>query len=481
MKARTKTCQLPTLFIFKSSAGIEKDGRMCYNKRKKYKTDGKEIFMDSLGDVWKNVMALVSEHLSQTAMMTWFSNCKPVEMDDCRFVIHVENNFKREVIEERFTVYIKNALKEIFAEDFDLMILAGDEINEYVKTEREVNSLPETAGYTFDRFIVGNSNKFAHAAAMAVAEKPGQAYNPLFIYGNSGLGKTHLLLAIGQYIHHKSPAKRIAYIKGDDFTNQMVRSIREGTAEEFRTKYRYADLFLVDDIQFIAGKQQTQNEFFHTFNNIYEAGHQIVITSDRPPREMSLLDDRLMTRFEGGLMADIQPPDLETRMAITRNKAAQLGLILSDDAVLYIAEKITANIRQLEGVIKRLTAYKDILNEVITIESVQRALADVARDGVIMPKPNEIIRECARYYGIREEELIGQSRAKNPAMARQVAMYLLRSLTNMSLKDIGSCCGDRNHATVLSSIRKIEELVNNSSSGMAATIRDITGNLNSLG
>ena len=203
------------------------------------------------------------------------------------------------------------------------------------------------AGYTFDRFIVGNSNHFAHAAAVAVSQNPGKVYNPLFIYGNSGLGKTHLLLAIGQTIHEKDPSKKIAYIKGDEFTNQMVKSIKDGTAEEFRVKYRNVDLFLVDDIQFIAGKQSTQDEFFHTFNNIYEAGHQIVITSDRPPLEMSLLDDRLRTRFEGGLMADIQPPDLETRMAITRNKAAQLGLLLSDEAVEFIAENITANIRQI--------------------------------------------------------------------------------------------------------------------------------------
>ena len=194
-------------------------------------------------------------------------------------------------------------------------------------------------GYTFDRFIVGKSNEFAHAAAVAVADKPGKNYNPLFIYGNSGLGKTHLLLAIGQAIHEKNPQTKIDYVQGDEFTIQLVKAIKDGTSDEFRNKYRNVDLFLVDDIQFIAGKQQTQEEFFHTFNNIYEAGHQIVITSDRPPLEMSLLDDRLRTRFEGGLMADIQPPDLETRMAITRNKAAQLGLMLSDDAVEYIATK----------------------------------------------------------------------------------------------------------------------------------------------
>lgn len=434
--------------------------------------------MDSLNDLWQEVVKIIAGKVNESTLRTWFSDCEPVEMDDSRFVIHTSNSFKRDVINSRFTELIKDALNCLFSADFDIVVLAGDEINDYVKSEKSDNSLPETAGYTFDRFIVGNSNKFAHAAAMAVAEKPGEAYNPLFIYGNSGLGKTHLLLAIGQYIHERSPGKKIVYIKGDEFTNNMVRSIRDGTAEEFRTKYRNADLFLVDDIQFIAGKQQTQNEFFHTFNNIYEARHQIVITSDRPPMEMSLLDDRLLTRFEGGLMADIQPPDVETRMAITRNKASQLGLVLSDEAVVYIAEKITANIRQLEGVIKKLTAYKEILDEVITIDSVQRAINDVIRDGEYIPKPDEIIRECARYYNIKEDELTGQSRSKNPTMARQVAMYLMRSLTNMSLKDIGASCGDRNHTTVLSSIRKVEDMLKTGPE-MAATIRDITGNINS--
>ena len=333
-------------------------------------------------------------------------------------------------------------------------------------------------GYTFDRFIVGNSNKFAHAAALAVAERPGVTYNPLFIYGNSGLGKTHLLLAIGQEIHEKDPTKKIAYLKGDEFTNQLIRAIKDGTGEEFRTKYRNVDLFLVDDIQFIAGKQQTQNEFFHTFNNIYEAGHQIVITSDRPPLEMSLLDDRLRTRFEGGLMADIQPPDLETRMAIIRNKAAQLGLLLSDEAVEYIAENITANIRQLEGVIKRLTAYKEILDDVITIDSVKRAIKDVIKIGTYIPTPDIIIKETAKYYSLKEEDLRGQNRSKNTAMARQVSMYLIRSLTNLSLKDIGTEYEDRNHATVLASIRKVEDLLKTDSS-MAGIVRDITSNINS--
>lgn len=439
--------------------------------------------MNSLNDIWQEIIKILSTQLTATAIDTWFSDCEPVEIDDCRLVVHTTTDFKRSIIINRFGETIRNALSDLFSCDFDLTVLAGDELGEYQAgklAESEDNALPEMAGYTFDRFIVGNSNKFAHAAAIAVSEKPGQAYNPLFIYGNSGLGKTHLLLAIGQAIHERDATKKLAYIKGDDFTNQMVKSIKDGTVEDFRLKYRNVDLFLVDDIQFIAGKRSTQEEFFHTFNNIYEAGHQIVITSDRPPLEMSLLEDRLRTRFEGGLMADIQPPDLETRMAITRNKAAQLGIILSDDAVSYIAENITANIRQIEGVIKRLTAYKEILDDTITIDSVKRAIKDVIRRGEFIPTPGHIIRETARYYSLTEEDLRGQSRSKNTAMARQISMYLMRSLTNLTLKDIGAEYEARNHATVLSSIRKVEDLLKTDPK-MVATVRDITSNINIAG
>ena len=303
--------------------------------------------MNSLQEIWNEIIKILSRELTPTAMTTWFSDCEPVALEDCRLILHTSSEFKRDIISKRFADTIKAALSDLFSCEFDLLVLAGDELNEYMDKAKEENILPEMAGYTFDRFIVGSSNKFAHAAAVAVADKPGKTYNPLFIYGNSGLGKTHLLLAIGHYIQETDPTKKIAYIKGDEFTIQMVKAIKDGTGEEFRSKYRNVDLFLVDDIQFIAGKRATQDEFFHTFNNIFEAGHQIVITSDRPPMEMSVLDDRLRTRFQGGLMADIQPPDLETRMAITRNKAAQRGLILSNEAVEYIAEKITSNIRQL--------------------------------------------------------------------------------------------------------------------------------------
>ena len=432
--------------------------------------------MNSLNDIWNEIINILSKQLTPTAISTWFSDCKPVEIEDCCLVIHTSTEFKRSIILNRFGDTIKAALSDLFSCDFDLMVLSGDEI--YEPTKKDENALPEMVGYTFDRFIVGNSNKFAHAAAMQVSENPGKRFNPLFIYGNSGLGKTHLLFAIGQSIHEKDGSKKIAYLKGDEFTNQMVAAIREGSTEEFRKKYRNVDLFLVDDIQFIAGKQSTQEEFFHTFNNIYEAGHQIVITSDRPPLEMSLLDDRLRTRFEGGLMASIDPPDLETRMAITRNKAAQLGLLLSDDSVEYISENITSNIRQLEGVIKKLTAYKEILNDVITIDSVKRAIKDIIRTGEVIPTPELIISQTARYYAIKEDEIRGQSRSKTTALARHISMYLIRTLTNKTLEDIGAEYGNRNHATVISSIRKVEDMLKTDPK-MAATIRDITSNINS--
>ncbi len=432
--------------------------------------------MNSVKDIWDRVLEVLSQQLTQTAMDTWFTDCRPVELDDCRLILATSSEFKQDIITSRFGERIKSVLSDLFATDFDLLVVTEEEARE-LPHKKDTDALPaEMASYTFDHFIVGNSNRFAHAAAVAVAENPGKTYNPLFIYGNSGLGKTHLLMAIGNAIHEREPDLEIVYIKGDEFTNQMVKAIKSGAAEEFRTKYRNVDLFLVDDIQFIAGKQATQNEFSHTFNSIYEAGNQIVITSDRPPMEMSLLDDRLRTRFEGGLMADIQPPDLETRMAITRNKASQLGLILSDEAVNYIAENITANIRQIEGVIKKLTAYKDILNEVITIDSVKRAIADVMQNGEDIPKPANIIRETAKYFSLQEEDLRGQSRSKNTAIARQISMYLIRTLTNMSLQDIGREYEGRNHSTVLSSIRKVEDLMKKDPR-MAGIVRDITSNI----
>jgi len=435
--------------------------------------------VNSLNDIWNSVLDVLrtKQALTATSLNTWFSDCTPVELKDNRMVIHTPTDFKRDIIQKRFSASIAEALTDLFSSEMKVVVLAGDELETYLSETRSDDTLPIVAGFTFDNFVVGPSNKYAHAASIAVSENPGTMYNPLFIYGNSGLGKTHLLMAIGQFIHTKEPQKNIVYVKGDDFTNDMVSSIREGTTEDFRKKYRQADLLLMDDIQFIAGKQSTQEEFFHTFNALYEAGKQIVVTSDRPPMEMAKLEDRIRTRLEWGLMADVQPPDLETRMAIIRNKAAQLALPLSDEVVAYIAESVTANVRQIEGVVHKLTAYKNLMEEEITVATVKRAIKDVAREGFNLPTADIIISETARYYGISEEALVGQSKQKTTAMARQVSMYLCRTLISMVLTDIGARHGGRNHATVLASIRKVEDLVKTSPE-TAATIRDITSNIN---
>ena len=436
--------------------------------------------MNSLNDIWNSVLDSLGEGLTATSRSTWFGDCTPVELINNRLVVHTPTDFKRDIIQTRYAPRLEEALQDLFSSEIRLVVLSGDELENYLAETRTDDTLPEVAGFTFDNFVVGPSNKYAHAAAIAVSENMGRVYNPLFIYGNSGLGKTHLLLAIGQSTHSRQPAAKVVYVKADDFTNELVHAIQTGSTEDFRAKYRSADLLLMDDIQFIAGKQQTQEEFFNTFNPLYQANKQIVVTSDRPPLEMNKLEDRIRTRLEWGLMADVQPPDLETRMAITRNKASQLGVILPDDVVAFIGENITSNIRQLEGVVKKLTAYRDLLNDEITIASANRAIKDVIRDGPYVPTADIIIAETARYYGITEDSIRGQSRQKNTAMARQVAMYLCRTLTNMALTDIGHHFEDRNHATVLASIRKIEDMIK-ISPDMAATIRDINSNISARG
>ena len=440
--------------------------------------------MNSINDILNELLRLLSSELTKTAIDTWFRDCIPVELQDYRLVICTKNDFTKSIIETRFSDKIKAALYELFASDFELLILVGEDgLENYNNTksipESNDNFPPEMLALTFDRFIVGNSNRHAFAAAQAVAKHPeGHEYNPLFIYGNSGLGKTHLLFAIGQHIRENYPEKKLIYVKGDDFTNRLVKAIQDRKMEDFRNAFRNVDLLLVDDIQFIAGKIQTQEEFFNTFNSIYEDGHQIVITSDRPPKEMSTLEDRLRSRFEGGVMADIQPADFETRIVITRSKAAQFGLVLSDEAIEYIANNVTANIRQIEGVIKSLTAFKEIIDDVITIDYVKKAIENVTRGGEFIPSPERIISETARYYNITNEDICGQNRSKNTAEARQIAMYLIRTMTNLSLKDIGELFTNRNHTTVLSSIRKIEDGIKADPS-ITSKVRDISSNVNS--
>ena len=394
-------------------------------------------------------------------------------------MLHCSNSFKRTNIQDRFLPNIEAGLKDIFSADISVRLLDDNMLRQYQnKEEQKPTSLMESGEFTFDTFVIGPSNRLACSAARAVADAPGQHYNPLFIYGDSGLGKTHLLYAIAHVIRNNSPNFRILYIKGDEFINDFIESVRSGKAGDFRTKYREADLMLVDDIQFVAGKVETQNEFFHTFNTLYESKKQIVLTSDRPPHEMAQLDDRLRTRFEWGLMADVQPPALETRVAILKNKAAQLGFILSDEIAHYIANKITANVRQLEGTVKKIKAYKDLDGIDINRETVDRAIQDMSRSSEFIITPEGIIREVCRYFRIEEEQIKGQSRSRDCLNARQIAMYLIRRMTSLSLDDTGRIFGGRDHSTVYNSVGKVEKKMK-TDSNFSGTVKAIITNINS--
>lgn len=434
--------------------------------------------MNSVSDVWKRVLDILGTSLTSVAITTWFDDCQAIELKDNRLVLYTPSNFKKEIIEGRFLAPIKEALHDIFACDFDVLILGEGELNSFKSAAPRESSHLDSEEYTFERFVVGSSNKFAHAAAMAVAEGQTKNFNPLFIYGESGLGKTHLLYAIRHVVHKNHPDFNIVYVKGDDFTNELITAIQAGRNVEFREKYRNADLFLMDDIQFIAGKTSTQEEFFHTFNTLYEANRQIVFTSDRPPNEIMRLTDRLKSRFESGLLADIQPPDYETRMAIIKNKASQLGLVLSEEVMNYIAENMTSNVRQIEGAVKKIMAYRDLMDDNITVSSVAKAIKDMFKEKTeYIPTPDIIIEETAKYYSLTSDDLKGQRRTRNTALARQISMYLIRLMTNLSLKDIGDIYEGRDHTTVLSSIRRIEDNIKESPE-FAQTIKDITANIN---
>ena len=318
----------------------------------------------------------------------------------------------------------------------------------------------------------------SHAAARKAAENPGLSYNPLFIYGNSGLGKTHLLYSIAHTIHDNHPDYKIIYVKGDSFTNELIAAIREGRNQEFRDKYRGADVFLMDDVQFIAGRDSTQEEMFHTFNTLYELKKQIVFTSDRPPKEMLRLEDRLKTRFEWGLLADIIPPDYETRMAIIKSKAIRMGMELPDYIIQLIAETITANVRQIEGTVNKIMAYQDINGDKVDKNTVIRAVKDIFKEkSDILPTADVIIDEVCKFYNLEPGLLRGQGRSKDISLARQIAMYQIRRMTNLSLKEIGHEF-NRDHSTVLSALNRIEGLVKTDPE-KAEIIKDITTNINS--
>ena len=436
--------------------------------------------MQSVSDIWSMVLTRLREDLSETTIKTWFDETSVVALEGNDLVLHCSNAFKRSNIQDRFLPSIEASLRDIFSSDMTVRLLDDDGLRRYQDKESEKpTSLMESGEFTFETFIVGPSNRLACSAARAVADAPGQHYNPLFIYGDSGLGKTHLLYAIAHVIRGKLPSAKILYIKGDEFINDYIETVRSGRAmNEFRIKYREADLMLVDDIQFVAGKVETQNEFFHTFNALYESKKQIVLTSDRPPQEMAQLDDRLRTRFEWGLMADVQPPVLETRVAILKNKAAQLGFILPDDIAHYIAGKITANVRQLEGTVKKIKAFKDLDGIEITTDAVDRAIQDMSKSSEFIITPDTIIREICRYFRLEEDQIKGQSRSRDSLNARQIAMYLIRRMTSLSLDDNGKVFGGRDHSTVINSINKVERKMK-TDPNYAEMIKSIITNINS--
>ena len=435
--------------------------------------------MNSVADVWANVLQQLKKDLSETTIATWFDELSAVDIRENTFLLYCPNDFKKRYIESLFLKNIKAALQDIFSIEFEVEILDEKGLAEFQGNAPKHQSERFTsAEFTFDTFVVGPSNKLAYAASQAVAEHPAQNYNPLLIYGDSGLGKTHLLYAIANVIRRNDQNAKIVYIKGDDFINEFIELIRAGRGSEFRAKYREADLLLVDDVQFVAGKEQVQNEFFHTFNNLYESGKQIVLTSDRPPSEMTLLDDRLRTRFEWGLLADVTPPDLETRLAIVKNKAAALGMNLPDKIASYIAENVTSNVRQLEGTVNKILAYKDLLGSEADEETVTRAMQDIIKSSrEYIPTPDNILDYISKYYGVDKEVICGQQRVKDAVSARQIAMYLIRSITKLSVVDIGKVFDNRDHSTVLYSLKQVEKQMK-TDPAFAETVKEIKANIN---
>jgi len=429
--------------------------------------------------IWQKVLDMLSEKLSSITMATFFSDSEGIDLTNESIVVDVKSIISKDVIENHYADMIEDMLYQLFSVPIKCVLLAGEEsvkaYNQSKVGDQVALSIDE---FTFSTFVVGKSNQLAHAAAMAVADNPAKVYNPLFIYGGSGLGKTHLLYAIANTIRKKDPTIRIIYIKCEEFTNELITSIRTGKNNEFRGKYRLADLLLVDDIQFIAGKDSTQEEFFHTFNSLYEAGKQIVLTSDRPPKDMANLEYRLRTRFESGLMCDIQPPDLETRIAIIHNKAASLGLDIKEDAISFLAESVTDNVRQLEGVVKKVQAFCRLLGQEPNIETVSKAIKDIFLESpAANPTPDIIITETEKYFCLNKGEILGNNRTKQVALARHISAYLSRTITGLSFPDIGLAF-KRHYSTIMHSCEYISENLK-SDPDIAAAVKDITANIKS--
>ena len=401
-----------------------------------------------------NILEMALEQLDfpPSTISAWFDDVTVVSFGDNRLVLHSPVPFKKEFIESKFIAPLQEVLHNLTGDPITIVVVTG----EYTAPSTSTSPYDD---YTFERFIVGSSNKFAHAAALAVSQRPAAENNPLFIYGNSGLGKTHLMYAIANVLRRTHPEYRIIYVKGEDFTNELITAIQEGNVQAFRNKYRMVDLLLLDDVQFIAGKEE---EFFHTFNALYEAKKQIVLTSDRPPKEINTLEDRMKTRFEWGLLADIQPPDFETRIAIIRDKAVKMGVELPDDVSNYIAENIQANIRQLEGAVKKIKAMHELMGERITVSLAENAIDALRTENPgLNPTPERIMEAVANYFYIPVEQMISQNRSKDVAYPRQMAMYMIRQELEYSFPDIAKIF-KRDHTTVMHACNKIEEERKNS-------------------
>ncbi len=435
--------------------------------------------MYSSAYVWAKVLGYLEDNLTSVTVSASLDDAEVVELTDEHLILYSSSDLRRDIIRRRFTDPIQDALKEIFNSSAKLIVFGDEEMESY-RSKGKVKSSPDfNPQFTFDKFVIGPSNEFTYNASLAVAKNPGETFNPLFIYGPPGVGKTHLLYAIANHVRANNPNANIVNIKGEQFTNELISAIKSGNNVHFRTKYREADLFLIDDIQFIAGKDSTQEEFFHTFNALHESQKQIVMTSDRKPSDMPTLEDRLRSRFESGLLSSISAPDYETRMAIIKTKANSLGLELPDDVCNYIAINVTNNVRQIEGTVKKIMAYRDLNNMPLDLPNVSRAINDMFKsEGNALPTPSLIISQVCKFYSVDESTLRGTLKNKGTAEARQVAIYLIRKLTNLSTPDIGKEL-NKDHSTVLYSINKVEKALKSGDENLQNHIRDITANINS--
>lgn len=395
------------------------------------------------------------------AYKTWFSRLKPVSLDFEKgmAIIEAPNEFHKQTLLRCYSDLLNEAFQNVFGSKINFSLCVQEEKKETRPETEPVGA--ESEDLTFENFVVGPSNRFAHAACQAVAAQPAVLYNPLFVYGNPGLGKTHLLNAIAKEFKKNFPSRTIIYIKGEDFTNEVIEGIARGTMPHVREKYRTADLLLIDDIQFIAGKVSTQEEFFHTFDALHEAKKQIVLTSDRPPKEIATLEERLKSRFESGLLADIQIPDFETRTAIVNKKAESLGFTIPDSVSEYIATKLKNNIRQLEGAVKKLRAFHLLEDKPINVATAQAAISDIINNSQPAPVTvDKIIDEVARTYGnVTPDDIRSQKRNSNISEARQISMYIVREITDLSMVEIGETFGGRDHSTVVYATRQVEKKI----------------------